>query len=244
MQKVARPQPDATILAGSIVPHTAVLLGNRSPRLAPGGDPPAGAASRPYRCPHFAVGAGRPDHVAPPRAPDGVGGGGAPVIADSLPVDPRSGASAQWSKRAGDRRRADAQIVGLHDSTQELLKQIQQAQHDNAELRAQIQSQNQNLERRSRRRRQTTPSKRPSSRSLQSQMNVALKGVNGQLAQLNRRSPSSTRRPTLLRKTLGHGREDYPGRHDPGSHDRGRPAAGGRQPPCLARGTHYRGLGD
>jgi murein DD-endopeptidase MepM/ murein hydrolase activator NlpD len=137
-------------------------------------------------------------------------GGGMPIVSDSLPVDLPVPASSTIVQAPDANVVPEQQILGLHDSTQELLKQIQQAQHDNAELRTQLQAQNQSLGATQSEAAATDAEQTTQQQQLQSQTNAAIQSATAQLSQLSTSVTALDDQASLLRKTLGMGQTTYP----------------------------------
>ena len=147
-------------------------------------------------------------HRAPQTA---VEGGGAPIIADSLPADPRipSVSSLVQTDSVTDIA-PDQQIAGLHDSSQELLKQIQQAQHDNAALRQQLQSQDQYLGSVQTEAAANSAEQTTQQQEMQNQTTAAIQNATTQLSQLQSSVKTLDDQAAQLRKVLGMGTKTYP----------------------------------
>ncbi len=136
---------------------------------------------------------------------------GVPIVSDSLPVDLPAPASVTLTQAqpATDLNPAQ-QITGLHDSTQALLKQIEQAQHDNAALRAQIQSQDQSLGAMQSAAAVTDAEQTTEQQQVRSETSAALQTAANQLAQLNTSVATLDTQANLLRQTIGMSKTSYP----------------------------------
>lgn len=140
-----------------------------------------------------------------------VASGGAVVISDSLPADPRiPSVSSLVQPQPVNDVAPDAQISGLHDSTQELLKQIQQAQQDNAALRQDLQAQNQNLGSVQTEAAANTAEQTTQQQELKNQTNAAIQQAATQLTQLQTSVQTLDDQAAQLRKVLGMGSKTYP----------------------------------
>lgn len=136
---------------------------------------------------------------------------GAPIVADSLPVDLPVPASAVITQpQPTVDTSADQQIAGLHDSTQELLKQIDQARQENAALRAQIQAQDQSLGATQSEVAATDAERAQQQQQLQSQTGAVITTASAQLAQLNQAVTTLDSQAKLLRSTAGMSAPNYP----------------------------------
>ncbi len=104
----------------------------------------------------------------------------------------------------------DQQIAGLHDSSQELLKQIQQAQHDNAALRQQLQSQDQYLGSVQTEAAANSAEQTTQQQEMQNQTTAAIQNATTQLSQLQSSVKTLDDQAAQLRKVLGMGTKTYP----------------------------------
>jgi murein DD-endopeptidase MepM/ murein hydrolase activator NlpD len=137
--------------------------------------------------------------------------GGAPLVADSLPVDlPVPAPAVVTQPQPKVDANADQQIAGLHVSTQELLKQIDQARQENAALRAQIQAQDQTLGTTQSEVAATDAERTQQQRQIQSQTGAVIATASAQLAQLNQAVTTLDSQAKLLRSTAGMSPPSYP----------------------------------
>lgn len=136
---------------------------------------------------------------------------GGMLVSDALPVDlPIPASSTMAQSQPVTNVNPAQQIAGLHDSTQELLKQIEQAQHDNAAMRAQIQAQDHSLGTMQSAAAATDAERTARQQQVQSQTNAALRTAAGQLSQLNTSVAALDDQANLLRQTIGMSRTSYP----------------------------------
>jgi murein DD-endopeptidase MepM/ murein hydrolase activator NlpD len=102
------------------------------------------------------------------------------------------------------------QANGLSSATQDLLKQIQQTQHDNATLRAQLQQQEQDLSAAQSSAAATDAERNDQIRQLQSQMSAELQSAGDQIAKLKASVDTLDQQANDLRKRVGMDATTYP----------------------------------
>ncbi len=143
--------------------------------------------------------------------PTSSSGGSLPINSGTLPIDPPvSSAAIQTQSQPVTNADAAQQIVGLHDASQELLKQIEQAQHDNAALRSQIQAQDQNLGAVQSAAIVTDAEQTTQQQQLQEQTAAALQTAADRLAELSKSVTALDDQANILRQTLGMSKTSYP----------------------------------
>jgi murein DD-endopeptidase MepM/ murein hydrolase activator NlpD len=103
-----------------------------------------------------------------------------------------------------------AQVTGLGSATQDLLKQIQQTQHDNAALRAQLQQQQQELSAAQTSAAATDAERNDQVRQIQSQMSAELQSAGNQLGKLKASVDALDLQASDLRKRAGMNATTYP----------------------------------
>jgi len=103
-----------------------------------------------------------------------------------------------------------AQVSGLDSSTQDLLRQIQQAEHDNATLRAELQAQAQSVSQTQSAAASTDAERSDQITQLQTQMNTELKSASDQIAKLTQSATLIDQQASTLRKTVGMAVITYP----------------------------------
>jgi len=102
------------------------------------------------------------------------------------------------------------QVSGLGSATQDLLKQIQQTQHDNATLRAQLQQQAQELSAAQSSVAATDAERNDQVRQIQSQMSAELQSASDQLGKLKTSVDALDLQASDLRKRAGMSTTTYP----------------------------------
>ena len=102
------------------------------------------------------------------------------------------------------------QVSGLSSATQDLLKQIQQAQHDNAALRAQLQQQAQELSAAQSSAAATDAERNDQVRQIQSQMSTELQNAGDQLGKLKTSTDALDQQASDLRTRAGMNATTYP----------------------------------
>ncbi len=137
------------------------------------------------------------------------------VVTDSLPVEipvpvPTSVAQIQTQSQPTIDTGPSQQVIGLQDSTQVLLKQIQQAQQTNAALRAQIQAQTQTLGATQSEVSAASAEQSTQQQMLQGQMAATVKSASDQLTQLNKSVTALDSQASQLRQTLNMSAPNYP----------------------------------
>jgi hypothetical protein len=103
-----------------------------------------------------------------------------------------------------------AQVSGLSSATQDLLKQIQQAQHDNATLRAELQAQAQSVNQAQSAAASTDAERSDQIKQLQDQMGAELQGASDQITKLTQSVSQIDQQANDLRKTVGMDPTTYP----------------------------------
>ncbi len=135
----------------------------------------------------------------------------APTVSDSLPVDlpvPFNGAQVQQPP-TGDST-AGQQIAGLESSSQEILKQIEQAQRDYAALRDQVRAQDQSLGATQSEAAASDAERATQRQQLQRQTSAVISTASDRLNTLNQSVTALDSQANLLRKSLGMGQGNYP----------------------------------
>jgi murein DD-endopeptidase MepM/ murein hydrolase activator NlpD len=111
---------------------------------------------------------------------------------------------------AGSDTTFSAQVNGLSSSTQDLLRQIQQAEHDNATLRTELQAQAQSVNQAQSAAASTDAERNDQVKQLQSQMSAELRSASDQISKLTQSVTLIDQQASALRKTVGMAATTYP----------------------------------